>query len=41
MDDGRIVEDGTHDALLARQGLYCRYWERQSGGFLGSRDAAE
>ena len=41
MDEGRIVEDGTHDALLAQRGLYFRYWERQSGGFLGSRDAAE
>jgi ATP-binding cassette, subfamily B, bacterial len=41
MDGGRIVEDGTHDELLARGGLYARYWERQSGGFLGSRDAAE
>jgi ATP-binding cassette, subfamily B, bacterial len=41
MDDGHIVEDGTHDALLAQQGLYFRYWERQSGGFLGSQDAAE
>jgi ATP-binding cassette subfamily B protein len=35
------VEEGTHEHLLARRGLYARYWERQSGGFLGSRDAAE
>jgi ATP-binding cassette, subfamily B, bacterial len=41
MDDGHIVEEGTHEDLLARGGLYARYWERQSGGFLGSRDAAE
>jgi ATP-binding cassette subfamily B protein len=41
LDRGRIVEQGTHDALLARGGLYARYWERQSGGFLGSREAAE
>lgn len=34
LDDGRIVEDGTHDALLARNGLYARYWSRQSGGFI-------
>ena len=40
LDDGRIVEDGTHDALLRRGGLYARYWERQSGGFLGA-EAAE
>ena len=28
------MEEGTHDALLARDGLYARYWRRQSGGFL-------
>ncbi|SMX32444.1 ABC transporter ATP-binding protein [Maliponia aquimaris] len=37
---GRIAEQGTHDALLAQGGLYARYWERQSGGFLGE-DVAE
>ena len=36
MDDGRIVEQGTHAELLARAGLYARYWNRQSGGFLGT-----
>ncbi len=40
MDQGRIVEVGTHDALLAKGGLYARYWDRQSGGFLGA-EAAE
>ncbi|MBM2575398.1 ABC transporter ATP-binding protein [Jannaschia sp. Os4] len=35
MDEGRIVEEGTHRDLLAQGGLYARYWERQSGGFLG------
>ena len=34
MDAGRIVEQGTHDALLAQGGLYARLWARQSGGFL-------
>ena len=34
MDRGRIVEEGTHDALLARGGLYAQLWARQSGGFL-------
>ena len=34
MDQGRIVEDGTHDALLANGGLYAEFWARQSGGFL-------
>ncbi|WP_372804126.1 ABC transporter ATP-binding protein [Paracoccus seriniphilus] len=41
IDAGRIVEQGTHDELLARNGLYARYWNRQSGGFLGTEEAAE
>jgi len=35
MDNGRIIEDGTHDALLAQNGQYARFWARQSGGFIG------
>ena len=34
MDEGRIVEQGTHAGLLAAGGLYARLWNRQSGGFL-------
>jgi ATP-binding cassette subfamily B multidrug efflux pump len=34
MDAGHIVEQGTHDALLAKDGLYARLWARQSGVFL-------
>jgi ATP-binding cassette subfamily B multidrug efflux pump len=34
MDNGRIVEEGTHDALVAKGGLYAQLWQRQSGGFL-------
>ncbi|MEP5762470.1 MAG: ABC transporter ATP-binding protein [Litoreibacter sp.] len=34
LDQGKIVEDGTHDVLLARGGLYAGFWARQSGGFL-------
>jgi ATP-binding cassette subfamily B protein len=34
LDEGRIVEEGAHAALLARRGLYARFWERQSGGFI-------
>lgn len=41
LDAGRIVEEGTHDALLAHGGLYARYWNRQSGGFINVKDAAE
>lgn len=33
LDKGRIVETGTHGALLAANGTYARLWKRQSGGF--------
>ena len=41
MSDGRIVEDGTHDELLQLDGTYAGFWRRQSGGFIGVREAAE
>ena len=41
LDRGRIVEIGSHDQLLAKDGLYARYWKRQSGGFIGVEDEAE
>jgi len=34
MEQGCIVEDGTHADLLAKQGLYAGFWNRQSGGFI-------
>jgi ABC-type multidrug transport system fused ATPase/permease subunit len=33
LDRGRIVEEGTHESLLARRGAYAALWRRQSGGF--------
>ncbi|MDG1258372.1 MAG: ABC transporter ATP-binding protein, partial [Paracoccaceae bacterium] len=41
MDQGHIVETGSHADLLEKGGLYCRYWKRQSGGFIETRQAAE
>jgi hypothetical protein len=35
MDQGLIVEQGSHRELLGTGGLYSQLWERQSGGFLG------
>jgi len=35
MDEGRIIEQGTHTELLNRNGIYARLWQHQSGGFLG------
>ena len=34
MDGGRIIEQGTHQALLQSGGAYARLWRRQSGGFV-------
>ena len=41
MDQGRIVEEGSHDELIKRGGLYAELWGRQSGGFLAEQVAAE
>ena len=38
LDQGRVVEEGTHEALVAQGGLYAQLWHRQSGGFI---DCAE
>lgn len=40
IDQGRIVEQGTHAELLDKQALYASFWGRQSGGFIGL-EAAE
>ncbi len=34
MEQGRVIEDGSHDELLEKNGIYARLWKRQSGGFL-------
>lgn len=48
MEQGRIVEMGSHEVLLAQGGLYAQFWSRQSGGFIrtdgesrAAQDAAE
>jgi ATP-binding cassette subfamily B multidrug efflux pump len=38
LQDGSIVEQGTHAELVEHGGVYARLWSRQSGGFLGSDD---
>ncbi|MEV7366233.1 ABC transporter ATP-binding protein [Streptomyces sp. NPDC091299] len=39
LDRGRIVEQGTHQELLASEGAYAKLWQHQSGGFLGDSPA--
>jgi len=41
LDQGRIVEEGDHEALLKRGGLYALLWAHQSGGFLGNTPDVE
>jgi ABC-type multidrug transport system fused ATPase/permease subunit len=33
-DKGKIVEDGSHKALLKKKGIYAKLWKMQSGGFI-------
>ena len=35
LEQGQIIEDGSHRELIERGGLYAQLWARQSGGFLG------
>ena len=41
MENGRIVESGTHDLLLARNGVYARLWRLQTGELRGDEDQSE
>jgi ATP-binding cassette subfamily B multidrug efflux pump len=40
MDQGQIVEQGAHQALIEANGIYAQLWARQSGGFLAETAAA-
>jgi ATP-binding cassette subfamily B multidrug efflux pump len=35
LENGHLAEQGSHTQLLAMNGLYARFWARQSGGFIG------
>lgn len=38
MDEGKIVEQGSHQELLALGGIYAKLWHHQTGGFIGFED---
>jgi ATP-binding cassette subfamily B multidrug efflux pump len=35
LDEGKIVESGTHAELIHKRGIYAKLWEHQTGGFIG------
>ncbi|MCP4981342.1 MAG: ABC transporter ATP-binding protein, partial [Gammaproteobacteria bacterium] len=41
IDQGRIIEQGSHDELSSSSGLYAELWQRQSGGFIAQDDNGE
>lgn len=34
LENGKIIDEGTHDGLLKKRGLYAHLWKLQAGGFL-------
>lgn len=41
LDQGRIIEQGSHDELIHQNGLYAQLWARQSGGFINMDEHQE
>jgi len=35
LDEGRVVEQGSHESLIAQNGIYAGLWAHQTGGFIG------
>ena len=35
MDKGQIIEEGSHEELIRKKGLYSKLWRKQSQGFIG------
>ncbi|WP_162047773.1 ABC transporter ATP-binding protein [Vibrio taketomensis] len=38
LDHGQVVEQGSHQELIANQGIYAQLWAHQTGGFLGAEE---
>ena len=36
INDGKIVEEGSHNSLIKKKGLYFQLWQHQSGGFIAN-----
>jgi ATP-binding cassette subfamily B multidrug efflux pump len=37
LDEGKVIEEGTHEQLISSKGIYAQLWAHQSGGFLGEK----
>ncbi|WP_157618726.1 hypothetical protein, partial [Vibrio sp. HI00D65] len=38
LDEGNIVEEGTHQDLINQNGIYAQLWNHQTGGFIGTEN---